>query len=286
MRPTRRPWDGVGRPPYAAAVLPRSVARRLHRTVNEVLQVGWARLRVAGAIAPGTRAAERFGTFGEGSIMGFPTAVLYGERHIHVGRGTTINTWVTLVAGYHPDQEGLPDRMLAIGDRSVIGMRSGIVCHESITIGDDVWFGQEIYVTDANHGYTDPSTPPGNQLGEHQPVVIGDGCWIGHGAVILAGAHLGTNVVVAAGSVVKGTFPDRAVIGGVPAKIIREHVPGVGWVRPGGGGDVIPESETIDVAELAARLEAVAQAQREGRPLGDEDDGDDRFEAAGEDAAR
>jgi hypothetical protein len=55
--------------------------------------------------------------------------------------------------------------MVTIGDRTVIGMRSGIVCHESITIGDDVWFGQEIYVTDANHGYTDPDTPPGKQLG-------------------------------------------------------------------------------------------------------------------------
>jgi acetyltransferase-like isoleucine patch superfamily enzyme len=237
----------------------------VHRIANEVVQRGWARLRVTGAIAPGTKAAERFGAFGEASIMGFPTAVLYGERHIHVGRGTTINTWVTLVAGYHPDQEGLPDRMVAIGDRTVIGMRSGIVCHESITIGDDVWFGQEIYVTDANHGYTDPDTPPGKQLGEHSAVVIGDGCWIGHGAVVLAGARLGTNVVVAAGSVVKGTFPDRSVIGGVPAKVIREHVPGVGWVRPDGGGDVIPESATIDPAELAARLEAVAQAQREGR---------------------
>jgi carbonic anhydrase/acetyltransferase-like protein (isoleucine patch superfamily) len=239
----------------------------VHRVVNEALQRGWARVRIAGAIAPGTRAAERFGSFGEASIMGFPTAVLYGERHIHVGRGTTINTWVTLVAGYHPDQEGLPDRMLTIGDRSVIGMRSGIVCHESIAIGDDVWFGQEVYVTDANHGYSDPRTPPGLQLGEHEAVVIGDGCWIGHGAVVLAGSRLGRNVVVAAGSVVRGTFPDRAVIGGIPAKVIREHVPGVGWVRPGGGGEVIPETDTIDPAELAVRLAAVAEAQRAGRSL-------------------
>ena len=248
-------------------MLPRPVARRVHRVANEVLQRGWARLRIAGAIAPGTAAAERFGSFGEGSIMGFPTAALYGERHIHIGRGTTVNTWVTMVAGYHPDQTGLPDRMLTIGDRSVIGLRSGIVCHESIAIGDDVWFGQEVYVTDANHGYSDPDTPPGLQLGAHTPVVIGDGCWIGHGAVILAGSTLGRNVVVAAGSVVRGTFPDHAVIGGVPAKVIRRREPGVGWVRPDGSGDVIAETATVDPEALARDLARLEQMMADGESL-------------------
>lgn len=230
---------------------------------NELIQRGWARLRISGAIAPGTAAAERFGAFGKGSIMGFPTAVLYGERHIYVGTGTTINTWVTLAAGYHPTQEGLPDKVISIGDHSVIGMRSGIVAHESITIGDDVWFGQEIYVTDANHGYSDPRTPPGKQLGAHTPVVIGDGCWIGHGTVILAGTNLGKHVVVAASSVVRGTFPDHSVIGGVPAKVIREHVPGVGWRRPDGTGDIIAESDTIDPEALAADLARLAEMSDE-----------------------
>ena len=232
--------------------------------MNEAIQRGWDRLRIAGAIAPGTAAADRFGSFGEGSIMGFPTAVLYGERHIYVGIGTTINTWVTLAAGYHPTQEGLPDRVLTIGDHSVIGLRSGIVAHESIEIGSDVWFGQEVYVTDANHGYSDPATPPGKQLGAHTPVVISDGCWIGHGSVILAGTQLGKHVVVAASSVVRGTFPDHSVIGGVPAKVIRRYEPGVGWVRPDGTGDVIAESATIDPEFLAselARLETMSEEE-------------------------
>jgi len=240
------------------------LAQRVHRIVNAALHSGWDRLRIAGAIAPGTAAAERFGSFGEGSIMGFPYAALYGEKHIHVGSGTTINTWVTMAAGYHPDQSGLPDKVISIGDRSLIGMRCGLVAHESITIGDDVWFGQDIYVTDGNHGYTDPHTPPGLQLGVHQPVVIGDGCWIGHGCVILAGTNLGKHVVVAAGSVVRGTIPDRAVIGGVPARVIRRYEPGVGWVRPDGTGDVIAETETVDtsvLAEALARIEALSEEE-------------------------
>lgn len=235
-------------------MLPRPIAQRVHRVANELIQRGWARLRVAGAIAPGTAAAERFGSFGKGSVIAFPTATLYGEAQIHIGEGTMVSTWCTLAAGYSPTQATVPARALVIGDRSVIGMRSGIVAHESIVIGNDVWFGQEIYVTDANHGYQDPNTPPGLQLGAHEPVVIGDGTWIGHGSVILPGTTIGRNVVIAAGSVVRGEVPDRAVVGGVPARIIRRHEPGVGWVRPDGTGDVTPELPTVrpeDLAKLA-----------------------------------
>jgi carbonic anhydrase/acetyltransferase-like protein (isoleucine patch superfamily) len=219
---------------------------------NEVIQWGWARLRVAGAIAPGTAAAERFGSFGEGSVIAFPTATLYGERQIHIGAGSMVSTWITLAAGYAPTQTTVPQRALVIGDRCVIGMRSGIVAHESVTIGDDVWFGQEVYVTDANHGYTDPDTPIGNQLGPHAPVSIGDGSWIGHGSVLLPGTRIGRNVVVAAGSVVRGEVPDHCVIGGVPAKVIRRLVPGEGWIRPEGPPDARPASRTIAPADVEA----------------------------------
>jgi acetyltransferase-like isoleucine patch superfamily enzyme len=61
-------------------------------------------------------------------------------------------------------------------------------------------------------------------------VRIGSGSWLGANAVILPGAQVGEHVVVAAGSVVRGTFPDRCVIGGVPAKVIRRWVEGQGWV--------------------------------------------------------
>ncbi|MCU1497419.1 MAG: transferase [Acidimicrobiales bacterium] len=235
-------------------MLPRSVRPRAHRVVNAAIQRGWATLRFVGAIAPGTDAAERFGSFGVGSVIAFPTGVLYGERSIHIGTGTMISTWCTIAAGYSPDQTTVPPRALVIGDRCVIGLRSGIVAHESIEIGDDVWFGQDVYVTDANHGYSDPATPIGRQLGAHDPVRIGSGSWVGHGAVILPGATLGRNVVVAAGSVVRGAIPDHAVVGGVPAKVIRRHVPGVGWERADGEPGVTDESPTIAPEDLARRL--------------------------------
>lgn len=233
----------------------RRIYVRAHRVTNAVVHRAWDRLRVAGAIAPGTATAEAFGSFGVGSVIAFPTATIYGQSSIHIGADTMVSTWCTLAAGYAPGQSTLAPRALVIGDRCVIGMRSGIVAHESIELGDDVWFGQDIYVTDANHGYQDPYTPIGRQLGEHEPVRIGSGTWIGHGSVVLAGTTIGRNVVVAAGSVVRGTIADHSVIGGVPAKVIRRYEPGVGWVRPDGTGDVKPEIDTVDLNELTEALE-------------------------------
>lgn len=219
-------------------MLPRPLRARVHRLVNAGIQAGWARLRFSGAIAPGTDAADRFGSFGEGSVIAFPTAVLYGEAQIHIGTGTMVSTWCTIAAGYSPDQTSVPPRALVIGDRCVIGLRSGIVAHESIEIGDDVWFGQDVFVCDASHGYQEHGVPIGRQLGQHQPVSIGSGTWIGHGAIILPGTTIGRNVVVAAGSVVRGSVEDHAVVGGSPARTLRRFEPDLGWVTA--GGDVRP----------------------------------------------
>ena len=54
------------------------------------------------------------------------------------------------------------------------------------------------------------------------PITIGDNCWIGGGAIINPGVSLGNNVVVASGSVVTKSFGDNVIIGGNPAKIIKE----------------------------------------------------------------
>lgn len=55
-----------------------------------------------------------------------------------------------------------------------------------------------------------------------QPITIGDNCWLGAGAMILPNVSLGNNVVVAAGAVVTRSFGDNVVIGGCPARVLRE----------------------------------------------------------------
>jgi acetyltransferase-like isoleucine patch superfamily enzyme len=213
----------------------KSIARRV---ANAIVLTGWRWLDRVGQIVPGTRAAERFGSLGPGTSIGFPTATLMGTRSIHIGSDTLVGRHVTLSVGYGVLDTRAPERALVIGDRCVIGARCTIVAHESIVIGDGVWFGQDIFVSDASHGYQDPELPIGEQFGAHLPVEIGAGSWIGHGAIILPGPRIGRNVVVAAGSVVNGPVADHTVVGGAPARVLRHLEPGVGWV--GTRGDVRP----------------------------------------------
>lgn len=201
------------------------------RVANAAIHAAWRRLQHVGDVSPGTSAADRFGSFGKGSCLGFPHDTLYGESAIHIGVDTLIGRQCTLAVGYGPTQQVLPDRALVIGDRCVIGARACITAHSSIEIGDDVWFGKDVFVSDASHGYQDPDVPIGRQFGLHQPVSIGSGSWIGHGAIILPGTTIGRNVVVAAGSVVRGVVPDLSVVAGVPARVVRTYAPETGWAR-------------------------------------------------------
>jgi len=160
--------------------------------------------------------------------MAFPTGAVFGEGGIEVGEDTLIGQQVTLSAGTLPGQDLFELTLLTIGDRCVIGRGSHIVAHQSVAIGDDVWTGPYVYITDQNHGYEDPDAPIGSQFPVNRPVSIGAGSWLGAGAVILPGARVGRNVVVAAGAVVRGDIPDRCVVAGVPAKIVRAHTE-AGW---------------------------------------------------------
>jgi acetyltransferase-like isoleucine patch superfamily enzyme len=222
------------------------------RLSNRVVHAARKRLLEAGAIVPGTDEADKFGTFGARSYFSYPPGALYGHRSIHIGQDTLIGAGSSLNVGYSPEEKNLPERGLVIGDRCVIGAMATITAHASIVIGDGVWFGRNVFISDASHGYQDPDTPIGLQLGAKQPVSIGSGSWLGHGAIILPGATIGRNVVVGAGSVVRGVIPDHAVIAGVPARVVRMLEPGVGWAATNGSGDIRPTWTTAEVEAMLA----------------------------------
>jgi acetyltransferase-like isoleucine patch superfamily enzyme len=135
-----------------------------------------------------------------------------------------------LSAGMVPGQQCVTDPVVRIGDRCLIGRGSGIVGHLAIDIGDDVWTGHNVYITDQNHGYADPDRPISVQTQPERAVVIGAGSWLGHGTIVLPGATIGRHVVVAAGSVVTGDLPDHCVAAGAPARPVRRW-DGHDWAR-------------------------------------------------------
>jgi acetyltransferase-like isoleucine patch superfamily enzyme len=164
-------------------------------------------------------------------MISFPPSVIFGESRIAIGSGTSVGPLASLSAGMpiHSGERGEP--IITIGDRCTLGKGIGIVGHERIELGDDIWTGHYVYITDQNHGYEDVSLPIGVQMWKNAPVSIGSGSWLGHGCVVLPGVHVGEHVAVAAGAIVADDVPDRCVVAGVPARVVRRHVDGVGWVR-------------------------------------------------------
>ena len=200
------------------------------RLANRAVHAGWEWIARQGAVGPDDARGARFGAFGRGSCLAFPPGALFGERWIHIGADTLIGPGVSLSAGMVPGQQMVTDPVVHIGDRCMIGRGSHIVGHFNVHIGDDVHTGPYVYITDQNHGYRDPDQVVHSQWPDDVPVTIGSGSWLGTGAVILPGTELGRNVVVGAGAVVRGTFPDRCVIAGVPARSVRRYVAGTGWI--------------------------------------------------------
>jgi acetyltransferase-like isoleucine patch superfamily enzyme len=197
------------------------VAGALRRGAGELVLRGWDVVRELGAIGPRSRRGRRFGRFGDRSVICFPATAIVNERYIHIGEATVIGPHVTLSAGMAPGQRCLTEPVVRIGDRCLIGRGSGVVGHLSIEIGDDVWTGHHVYITDQNHGYQDLDRPISVQWQPERPVRIGDGSWLGHGTVVLPGATIGRHVVIGAHSVVRGDIPDNCIAAGIPAVVVR-----------------------------------------------------------------
>ncbi len=130
-----------------------------------------------------------------------------GTVHIHRGTRVFVND------GGH----------LEIGTRSFINDCSAVTCYEHITIGSGCAISWNTNILDTNvHELVAGGVPRPRS----QPVTIGDGVWIGTGAIILAGVTIGDRAVVGAGSVVTSAVPSGTVVAGNPARVMSE---GVSW---------------------------------------------------------
>lgn len=123
---------------------------------------------------------------GEGFRMFTPFYTDFG-KNIHIGRNVFINSCC-----HFQDQGG-------------------------IYIGDDVLIGHNVVLATVNH-----EIDPYNRRCNYAPIKIGNRVWIGSNAVITQNVTIGDGAIIAAGAIVTHDVPENTIVGGVPAKIIRE----------------------------------------------------------------
>lgn len=158
-----------------------------------------------------------FSAFGEGARVGRGTR-LVAPHLVHVGAGVSIGerAWINA-----KDDRGDGRPTLRIGEGTYIGRFTQINAWREVEIGRQVLIADRAFISDADHLHAGDGPVIAQGDAFFGPVRLGDGCWIGIGAVILPGVTVGRNAVVAANAVVTRDVPDGAVVGGVPARILN-----------------------------------------------------------------
>lgn len=113
---------------------------------------------------------------------------------------------------------------LTIGNNVGIAQNCFIQVRGKVIIGNDVIIGPGVSIFSENHRFDDPDLPVSVQGETRKGVIIEEGAWIGTKAIILDGVCVGRNSVIAAGSLVNHDVPRYSVVGGVPAKILKERI--------------------------------------------------------------
>lgn len=109
---------------------------------------------------------------------------------------------------------------ISVGNNSGLGVRCFV--RGPLVIGDDVMMGPEVMILTGSHRFdrTDITMIMQGML-PRRKVCIGNDVWIGARVIILPGVTIGNGVIIGAGAVVTSDVPDYAIVGGVPAKVIR-----------------------------------------------------------------
>jgi acetyltransferase-like isoleucine patch superfamily enzyme len=139
---------------------------------------------------------------GDKTTFGFPQAYRVGNGEIML-------------------QARTPEAEIVIGQNSAFNNNTVLCAVKSIRVGNRCRIGDFVAIIDSDFHEIDPATRD-NSVGLVKPVTIGDNVWIGSRAMILKGANIGNNSVIAAMSVVTSSIPANCVAAGVPARVIRK----------------------------------------------------------------
>ena len=134
----------------------------------------------------------------------------YTGKNLRVAQGVRINN----------------PSLVSVGDGVYLG--DGVQLYawdERIVIGSNVLVAAGVRMITRKHGFADIGRPMADQGYNNAPIVIEDDVWIGFQAIILPGVTVGRGAIVGAGAVVTRDVKPYCIVGGVPARLIRERTP-------------------------------------------------------------
>jgi acetyltransferase-like isoleucine patch superfamily enzyme len=144
-----------------------------------------------------------------------------GAGHVEFGANCTLGY---KMGGFHRGgsiefQARYPNSRIKIGNDVATNNNLMVCAANYIEIGDHSLIGQ--FVTIMDHDAHGISPDKRREVGEIGQVIIGRNAWLGNNVIIMKNTEIGENSIVAAGAVVAGKFPPNVIVGGVPAKIIK-----------------------------------------------------------------
>ena len=131
---------------------------------------------------------------------------------LHVGRWAWIG---------HGTKIRVHEGEVTIGAKSVLGQECTISAFQHVAIGRECVVADRVMLIDFDHGMVEVERPIRYQGIYKRDGDVGHNCWIGYGVCILRGVRVGNNCVLGTSAVVTKDVPDNAVMGGVPARLIR-----------------------------------------------------------------
>ena len=201
----------VRRSPPPLAGGPLALLRFMRR--NRMLDLKYARL-IAGLFR--RRFLTRYGRrlHSDGLAFVAPNVVM------QIGRGGRMElgrwSWVG-----HGCKLRCHEGVISIGAKTVIGQECTISAYQHVSIGRECVIADRVMLIDFDHGMVEVERPIRLQGIYMRDVRVGNNVWIGYGACILRGVTVGDNAVIGTNSVVTRDVPANAVVGGVPAGLIR-----------------------------------------------------------------